>query len=328
MKIVKTKSVEPLILGQEAIQELYPDGYDSLNDRNLLTDIINVFSKQDVPLKEGFNCFVEDTAFDAFLSFANKVHKETGNESCGIFVGYYLQPRNSSNTKIIVATRFLEAHGPASRVTCEISFEDNISYFNYCDEHRVLPLIWIHSHPGFGVFYSGTDSETLARCYYAPHQMGIVVDNLQNQVMGFKIYDGKECNEDIFTFNLQDNLSSERFISNNLYKKNKIKITPVASNESKKKILDTTEGNKSKSEDDKLIVTLSNIADCMDSVNSNYREIIKDRSRITELENRIHTLIEYTSSYHNRLRNILKVNVLLNALTIIILIVLAFNLWK
>ena len=37
--------------------------------------------------------------------------------------------------KIIVATDFIPANGPATAVTCTISYDDVINYNNFCEEN-------------------------------------------------------------------------------------------------------------------------------------------------------------------------------------------------
>lgn len=202
MKITSKREVKSLPLTSDAIDTLYPD----VDERNLeykdyLKKLISALGedyKNLFPVDKGFSCYIEKRAYDAFNAFAKEIYSNTRNEACGVFMGYYFHNPENENQKIILATNFLEAHGPATRVTCEISFDDNIRYSNFADAHKMLPIVWAHSHPGFGTFYSGTDSDTLSRCFRAPHQMGVVVDILQNLAMGFKIYDNKETNESLF----------------------------------------------------------------------------------------------------------------------------------
>lgn len=202
MKITSKREVKSLPLTSDAIDTLYPDVDEhNLGYKDYLKKLISALGedyKNLFPADKGFSCYIEKRAYDAFNAFAKEIYSNTRNEACGVFMGYYFHNPENENQKIILATNFLEAHGPATRVTCEISFDDNIRYSNFADAHKMLPIVWVHSHPGFGTFYSGTDSDTLSRCFRAPHQMGVVVDILQNLAMGFKIYDNKETNESLF----------------------------------------------------------------------------------------------------------------------------------
>lgn len=87
-----------------------------------------------------------------------------------------------------------------------MSTTDLNRYGEYCDKHKQLIVAHIHSHPGFGAFYSMPDSETLRTLFYADHNVGIVVDNLQNQYMGFKMYGNQKQEEPIYWFDLQESV--------------------------------------------------------------------------------------------------------------------------
>ena len=56
--------------------------------------------------------------------------------------------------------------------------------------HKLTQLVWVHSHPGFGAFFSGTDDNTLRTLYRAPQYMGVVVDICKNEMVGYKMVDG------------------------------------------------------------------------------------------------------------------------------------------
>ncbi len=55
------------------------------------------------------------------------------------------------------------------------------------DKYRDYRIgLWIHTHPGFGAFFSGTDISTFNYLTkLSPDYLGIVVDPIQNQVIGF-----------------------------------------------------------------------------------------------------------------------------------------------
>lgn len=210
MKIVNKREVHSLPLSLSSVTELYSSEDICVTNSiaHNLQEVISAIKDNIDVFQSKFTCLIDERALNAFIAFANDVYQTTRNEACGILAGYYFHNPNDEEKKIILATNFIEAHGPATRVTCEISFDDNIRIGDFCDENKMFPLIWVHSHPGFGTFYSGTDSDTLARSFRAKHQMGIVIDNLQNQVMGFKIKDGKEKNESVYTFNLTESQQS------------------------------------------------------------------------------------------------------------------------
>lgn len=208
MEFGKKKTINPLELSEELPKQLYPTEKPEERGRDylVLNQLCEVFKNRAETHSEtpnaNFTCYIERMAFDAFVRYANDIYKERGHEATGIIVGYYLHDKDNPEATFIVGTNFLKATGPTTRVTCEFSYEDSIRHSNYCDEHKVLPLIWIHSHPGFGAFYSGTDDSTLKTYYYAPYQVGVVVDNLQSQILGYKMYGDNKRQEIVYIFDL------------------------------------------------------------------------------------------------------------------------------
>ncbi|MBS3794947.1 MAG: hypothetical protein KGY80_08620 [Candidatus Thorarchaeota archaeon] len=60
--------------------------------------------------------------------------------------------------------------------------------------------VWIHTHPGFGVFFSGTDINTFRYLTkLSPDYLGVVLDPIKNQVIGYnsRIQSPEEENRDI-----------------------------------------------------------------------------------------------------------------------------------
>ena len=200
MNFGKKTTIESKEISKTLADSIYGEGNKDPH-RKLLYDVCSIF-EQDHGFEREFTCLIEQRAMDAFVSFANEVYKKSRNEATGVIVGYYLHDPDFPNKKVIVGTNFLQATGSASSVTCEFSYEDSIRHSAYCDEHHLLPVIWIHSHPGFGVFYSATDSSTLKHYFACNHQVGVVVDNLHNKYMGFKMYDGVQQVEDIYSFSI------------------------------------------------------------------------------------------------------------------------------
>lgn len=211
MNFGKKSSIESYAIEKNLADKLYGEGSSDPHHK-LLSDICNILYEGVKDIDQDFICLVEQKAMDAFVSFANEVYAATHNEATGVIVGYYLHHPQYPQKKIVVATNFLQATGNASSVTCEFSYEDSIRHSKYCDTHLMLPVVWVHSHPGFGVFYSSTDSSTLKNYFACSHQVGIVVDNLQNKYLGFKIYEGKQCVVDLYAFNIENCLSSHKLL--------------------------------------------------------------------------------------------------------------------
>ena len=211
MKFGKKTQIGSLAIDENLAPSLYDEG-EFGGHKATLNNIVKVFEPYISKVDGNFTCFVEKLAMDAFERFANEVYGNTKNEATGIIVGYFLHDKDNPEKKIIVATNFLQATGTASSVTCEFSYEDSIRHSHYCDANKVYPVIWIHSHPGFGVFYSSTDSSTLKNYFNCNHQMGIVVDNLQKKYLGFKIYEGEQFQQDFYVFDLQKGLDEGTLI--------------------------------------------------------------------------------------------------------------------
>ena len=215
MEFGKKNQICSLAIDERLISNLYGEG-EFGGHKAMLNNIVKVFEPNISKIEGNFTCFVEKLALDAFEKFANEVYANTRNEATGIIVGYYLHDKDNPEKKIIVATNFLQATGTASNVTCEFSYEDSIRHSHYCDANKVYPVIWIHSHPGFGVFYSSTDRSTLKNYFNCNHQMGIVVDNIQQRYLGFKIYDGEQYQQDFFVFDIQKSLDEGTLICERL----------------------------------------------------------------------------------------------------------------
>lgn len=194
---VKSHALEPGLL-----DKLYPkeEAEKNQRDRDKLEQILYLFGPYVEQIDDNFTCFITKDSMQNFIDYANDVFDKKRHEASGLIVGYYLHNPKDPNKKIVVATDFLPASGDSTSVTCEFSYEDSIRHANYCEEHHVLPVVWIHSHPGFGVFYSGTDSGTLRTQFNCNHQVGVVVDNIQDLYKAFKIIDGEEREVNIWGY--------------------------------------------------------------------------------------------------------------------------------
>lgn len=251
MEFGNKKTIEPLEISYELVDQMYPADISGQFGRDymVLKQLCEVFSDRTKSHNEAsnvrFTCYIERMAFDAFVRFANDTYKEKGHEATGLIVGYYLYDKSNPESCFIVGTNFLKATGPTTRVTCEFSYEDSIRHSNYCDEHKVLPLIWIHSHPGFGAFYSGTDDSTLKTYYYAPYQVGVVVDNLQNQILGYKMYGENKRQENVYIFDLDKSKSDSLHFVYEKNTKNVFKKSYIDNQQSKKNPLNEISGDNS-----------------------------------------------------------------------------------
>lgn len=204
MKIIKTKSIQAKLSS-----EIKEDEYQILNSRSNL-------HSGDIP---SFFVYINNRAWNAFLNHGNQVYRETGNESQGIFIGQYYK---DDLGEFVIAKSYCEGFGDANRAYVEMSEESLSSIANKCKEEGALMLIWIHTHPNMGVFYSSVDHNCLRANFYMPFQIGLVVDIIRKQVAGFKCH-GQENKrfQDFALIDVIENVLSRPYKSNtiNIYKK-------------------------------------------------------------------------------------------------------------
>ncbi len=153
-----------------------------------------------------FAIYIDESTWNKFLQKANEEYALRNNEASGIILGNYLK---DDFGEYIVGTHFEAGNGSGtSSVFCEISVHDQVRIIQSAKEKKLLQVIWIHSHPSFGAFYSTVDYRTLKSMYYAPHQAGIVVDNVKGESLGFKVRYNKAFEfKDIYLVKLDDDAS-------------------------------------------------------------------------------------------------------------------------
>ncbi|MDR2511730.1 MAG: hypothetical protein LBC89_04635 [Bacteroidales bacterium] len=214
MKIIKTKEITP-----KDVSEITDNILFDFKDRTKLHDCAEI---------PDFFVYIQDYAWNAFVSHGNNVYKETQCEAQGIFVGYYFKDQFG---EFVVATTYEEGNGNSQSAYVEMSEECLAKISENCQRDNFLMLIWIHTHPGFGVFYSGTDYNCLKTNFYKPYQIGLVVDILKNQIKGFKTK-GNEVVEytDFALFNDENNLLYSPYENHKIkvVKKNDEKINELA----------------------------------------------------------------------------------------------------
>jgi proteasome lid subunit RPN8/RPN11 len=169
MKIVKTKEIVA-----KDVSEV-PDTLIDFKDRAKLHE-----HNSSIP---DFFVYIQDYAWNAFANHSNNVYQELRHEAQGIFVGHYYKDQFGEFT---VVTAYEEGNGNSQSAYVEMSEECLSKISDKCQADGTLMLIWIHTHPGFGVFYSGTDYNCLKTNFYKPYQIGLVADILGNQIKGYK----------------------------------------------------------------------------------------------------------------------------------------------
>jgi len=230
MKILNRIEVTSQPIQPSTLDLLCPEGECSLEERERLSKLLKLLEKSGSPTHEPYVCLVEEQAKNDFLDYANEVYWRMRHEATGIFFGYYLHHPNAPEEKIAVATEFLPAQGKTSTATCEISYEDSARFALYATQHHKVQVLWGHTHPfkTFALFYSPVDTETLKRLYYAPYQMGVVCNNLENTYKGFKVIDGMVQEYNLYAFNLNLSIEAGELVWTTLYNRNpKVKIGKV-----------------------------------------------------------------------------------------------------
>ena len=173
MKIIKTKTIEAKDISEISDKELSDKALIDFKDRKKLHNGV-------IP---DFFVYIQDYAWNAFVRHGENVYQEVRHEAQGIFVGHYFKDQFG---EFVVATNYEEGNGNSQSTYVEMSEECLAKISEKCQNDGTLMLIWVHTHPNFGVFYSGTDYNCLKTNFYKPYQIGIVVDILRKQHKGFK----------------------------------------------------------------------------------------------------------------------------------------------
>lgn len=139
--------------------------------------------------------YIHEYAWEAFLNHTTEVYSRTGHEGQGIFLGQYFRDEFG---EFAVATSYFEGEGESSRGHVEMSDQCLAVISKHCLAEDLLMLIWIHTHPTFGAFYSGTDVNCLRTNFYMPFQIGVVVDIVRHELKGFRVRAGEVVGFDDF----------------------------------------------------------------------------------------------------------------------------------
>ena len=207
MEFGKTTTIKSMALTSDLPDILYPQtDPDAPVDphKETLADVVRLLRPIIGSFPKGYNLVVVKEAMDAFCAYGNEVYWDKRKEATGLHLGYYVHAPEDPEIKVGIATTFMEARGDASAVTCEISHEDGCrAILEYGNKHRLLVIDWPHTHPGFGVFYSDTDCNTLRTTFNAEQHAGIVVDNLKGLYLAYKIIAGRQVQIPIWGFSLE-----------------------------------------------------------------------------------------------------------------------------
>ena len=110
-------------------------------------------------------------------------------ETMGFFAGYKCTtPKGNILTMVY---DIIDGPVDASRVSANISSASRGQYLTTLlnDFPDCAEVGWWHSHPGYGCFFSGTDSANHLRWYDTPHSIALVFDPV-NDILEFFKWDG------------------------------------------------------------------------------------------------------------------------------------------
>jgi proteasome lid subunit RPN8/RPN11 len=173
MQIVQTKFTKA-----RPIQEAQGKEFRVFSDRKSL-------HRGNVPV---WFVYLHEYAWEAFLNHTMEIYSRTGHEGQGIFVGKYFQDEFG---EFAVATSYFGGEGESSHSHVEMSEQCLALISTQCIAEDLLMLIWVHTHPKFGAFYSSTDINCLRTNFYMPFQIGMVVDIVSRDLKGFRVRDGE-----------------------------------------------------------------------------------------------------------------------------------------
>lgn len=133
--------------------------------------------------------FIEKGALEALYDF---LEHDLNREHGGVFVGkpYYDPKRNCYYTLITSTIPALYTQGNPVHLQFTPKSWEYIS--NVIEENFPEKVIvgWHHSHPGLGVFMSGTDRATQQAFYFHDWNVAVVVDPIHRKTGWFS---GAEC---------------------------------------------------------------------------------------------------------------------------------------
>lgn len=148
----------------------------------------NSIAPQDFPQDEVI-IFIERQALEGVYDFLSH---DLAREHGGVLIGhsYIDQERNQQYINILATIPAQETIGSPVHLQFTPASWDFISGIieeSYSDK---IVLGWYHSHPGLGVFMSGTDRATQKAFFYNPWNIAVVVDPVIKRTGWFR---GQDC---------------------------------------------------------------------------------------------------------------------------------------
>ncbi len=132
------------------------------------------------PVNEPFQVYISEDALKDIFFHSIKGHKQGMGEIAGALVGNVYRVSNS-NSKFVEINASIPANTKSAHTNVEISDKEWIRINSTLEKDpryrlRSTAVGWYHSHPGFGIFMSGTDENTQLSHFNLEWQIAIVVD--------------------------------------------------------------------------------------------------------------------------------------------------------
>ncbi len=149
--------------------------------------------KPDISRMSRPHVFIEHNAVQRMLDHARK---DCTVEVGGVLVGKAYRDRDSGDVYVVI-TKAIPATGTkGTSVHLQFTHESWGAVFReFSPQGDELVMGWYHTHPGLGVFMSGTDRRTQSAFFAQPWQIAAVIDPVANKMGLFYGVDAKPVDE-------------------------------------------------------------------------------------------------------------------------------------
>ncbi len=137
----------------------------------------------------------------AFSELIRECSIDTSREHGGILLGIPFRDEDG-RFYVVVHRAIPAANTEGSSVHLQFRQESWVNVWNELNQRPDLSVVgWYHTHPGLGVFLSGTDKRTQRRYFSNPWQIAVVVDPIRRKIGFFIGESGDRCRAAIFQVN-------------------------------------------------------------------------------------------------------------------------------
>lgn len=218
------------IMGLEPIEDVFPP-YDSKNYSD-----IGWPKESQKPLERGaLVVFIRQATYEKIKDHAKS---DTRNEVGGALLGYYCRDSKRKRDFLVITDVFRAEPEINENFSSPALMKFTHTFFRKLDEHldeinkddpHLIRLGMYHSHPGYGVFMSSTDTATFRGVFSEPWHISLIFDPINNEVGIFYWEKNKEISRKsgLFTFQWSEPPVSDKLQSTE-DKKNEDAATKVA----------------------------------------------------------------------------------------------------